>query len=53
MADKDDIEEGEEPGLDDMTSRLAAETPGADDAAEASDKLRNDNDPDNASSETS
>ena len=53
MADRDDIKEGEEPGLDDATSTLAAETPGADDAAKASDKLRNENDPDNASSETS
>ena len=53
MADRDDIEEGEEPGLDDMTSTLAAENPGADDVAKASDKLRDENDPDNASSETS
>lgn len=53
MADSDDIEEADEPGLDDMTSTLAEHVPRADDAAKASDKLRNENDPDNASSETS
>jgi hypothetical protein len=64
MGDRDDIDEGEEPGLDDVTSRRAAEHAGADDAAPATDKLRdkavtaseklrNPSDPDNASSETS
>lgn len=52
MGDKDDIKEGEEPGLDDVAASLEEETPGADDAADASDKLRDD-DADNASSETS
>jgi hypothetical protein len=64
MGDRDDIEEGEEPGLDDMTSTRADEHRGADGAAPASEKLRdravtaseklrNEGDPDNASSETS
>jgi hypothetical protein len=53
MGDRDDIKEGEEPGLDDVTSSLEDQTPGAHDPAKASAKLRNDDDPDNASSETS
>lgn len=40
MGDKDDIREGEEPGLDDVTSTLAEETPGADDAKGTSPGMR-------------
>ena len=36
MGDRDDIREGEEPGLDDMTATLREETPGADDTQDVS-----------------
>jgi hypothetical protein len=53
MGDRDDIREGEEPGLDDGTRPLAEQTQAADEAAKAAAKLRDEDDPDNASSETS
>ena len=64
MGDSDTIDEGEEPVLDGTTGKLPEQhargdedgrAPGKrrDEAATASDKLRNESDPDNASSETS
>ena len=40
MGDRDDIREGEEPGLDDMTATLREETPGADDTQDVSQGMR-------------
>jgi hypothetical protein len=40
MGDRDDIREGEEPGIDDATASLEEETPGADGAEEASQGMR-------------
>ena len=57
MADRDDIREGEEPGLDDVTATLEEETPGADDdAGQASRGMREEGSEhlaDNPSGETS
>jgi|1185.fasta_scaffold567968_2 hypothetical protein len=57
MGDRDDIREGEEPGLDDVTATLEEETPGADDnPGQASPGLREEGDEylsDNPSGETS
>ena len=53
MGDRDDIREGEEPGLDGGTSAVAEERQEADAAAKAAAKLRDEDDADNASSDTS
>jgi hypothetical protein len=56
MGDKDDIREGEEPGLDDATATLEEETPGADDTRTASQGMRDEGSEflaDNPSGETS
>jgi len=63
MRASDDMNDGEEPGVDEVTSALSDEHHGADDdasapgkrreVAAASDKLRDRSDPENASSETS
>ena len=56
MGDRDDIREGEEPGLDDATASLREETPGADDTRDSSPGMRDEGSEllaDNPSGETS
>jgi hypothetical protein len=56
LGDRDDIREGEEPGLDDLTATLEEETPGADDDGNSSPGMRDEGSEflaDNPSGETS
>jgi hypothetical protein len=53
MGDRDERKELDQPSPDDVTSSIDEEPPRAREAAKASAKLRDEDDPDNASSETS